>query len=196
MIPPLYFDPTEPTVFYRKLEVGEIIMDGDRGILRPAVPEGGGSVDLTHRTFCGGCTVKSSDGNLYFRRVHLVTYFDPTEPTITYRKLEVGERIMRGDRAQNKSLVPKRGGSVDLRVKSLIYGDLVKETARNDYFRRITPEPTIPEPTIPESPKPESPSILNELFDLWFIKYSPICVDEDERRVWERAIKAMSPPEK
>jgi hypothetical protein len=118
MIPPLYFDPTEPTVFYRKLEVGEIIMDGDRGIIRPDVPEGGGSVDLTHRTICGGCTVKSSDGNLY--------------------------------------------------------------------FRRITPEP----------PKPESPSPLNELFDLWFIKYSPVCVDEDERRVWERAIKAMNPTEK
>ncbi len=196
MIPTLYFDPTEPTVFYRKLEVGETIAEGDRGLIRYAVPEGGGSVDLTHKTVCDGCPVRSSDGNLYFRRVHIVTYFDPTEPTITYRKLEVGERIMRGDRAQNKSLVPKGGGSVNLRLKTLIHGELVKETSRNDYFRRITPEPPKPESSKPEPPKPESPSPLNELFDLWFIKYSPICVDEDERRVWERAIKAMSPPEK
>lgn len=196
MIPTLYFDPTEPTVFYRKLEVGEIIMDGDRSTIRPDVPEGGGSVDLTHKTVCGGCPVKSSDGNLYFRRVHIVTYFDPTEPTIIYRKLEVGERIVEGDRAYLKSIAPKGGGSVNLRFKTLIDGELVKETSRNDYFRRITPEPPIPEPPKPEPPKPEPPSILNELLDLWFIKYSPICVDEDERRVWERAIKAMSSPEK
>jgi len=196
MIPPLYFDPTEPTVFYRKLEVGETIRDEDRGITRSDVPKGGGSVNLTHKTICDGCPVTSSDGNFYFRRVHLVTYFDPTEPTIIYRRLEVGETIVEGDRAYLKSRVPKGGGKVNLSVKTLIDGELVKETSRNDYFRRITPEPPIPEPPKPEPPKPEPPSILNELFDLWFIKYSPICVDEDERRVWERAIKAMSSPEK
>lgn len=171
---------------FRKLRLGETIRNGDHSWPKSFVPDGGGSIDGSSACGIGGCTVKETDGNFYFRKLEPVakeeiyTYAD--RPGEEYRKLKVGEKIIPSDAHLTKSAVPRGGGLLRVYLTSGI-SSTVKESDGNAYFRCIN------------SPHKDLRKATFGLLDYWLTKYKFACEDEDERRVWQSVIDSLTPNE-